>query len=282
MGGDNSTTTKSGLNSKPLGQAVDTIGTNLNTAMQSGVDPYTKPLYTGMSPTTQHGLAALGNAAEAGAPGLSRSFDWAQGVVGSGGYNPALSSAQSGIQQYLQESQQDAPGYARVRQDVADDTLGGVNASFLTDGRFGSSVHTDQATRSLGGVLANMDMANNENRLNRMLGGNQALAGIGQTAMGNAAGAAAATPGLYQSLLMPGQAQIGAGQIRDADALAARQADADLFDRTQNKDWNSLARASGILSGTAGSAGQTTTQSQNTPWWQPGGSTLLGGLSLFG
>lgn len=281
MGGDNSTTTKSGLNSKPLGQAVDTIGTNLNTAMKSGVDPYAKSLYPGMSDLTQAGIGRTNTAAWRGQGGLNDAYGWAQGVVGSGGYNDALTSAQGGVQDYLRESQADAPGYARVRQDVADDTLGGVNASFLTDGRFGSGVHTDTATRSLGGVLANMDMTNNENRLARMLGGNQALAGIGQTAMGNAAGAASAMPGLFQGTLLPGQAQIGLGQIKDADALAKRQADADLFDRTKNADWNSLARASGILSGTAGAGGQTTTQSQNVPWWQKAATVGGGLLNMF-
>lgn len=281
MGGDNSTTTKSGLNSKPLGQAVDTIGTNLNTAMKDGLNVFDKPIHAGLSAQTQQGIGNIMSSSQAGAGGLNNAYGWAQGVVGSGGYNPALQSAQGGIQQYLQESQADAPGYARVRQDVADDTLGGVNSSFLTDGRFGSSVHTDQATRSLGGVLANMDMANNENRLARMLGGNQALAGIGQTAMGNAAGAASAIPGLYGATLMPGQAQIGAGQILDADQQAGLQAHADLFDRTNNNDWNSLARATQILGGTAPAAGTTTTNTQNVPWWQKAATVGGGLLSMF-
>ena len=62
--------------------------------------------------------------------------------------------------------------------------------------------------------------------------------------------------------------QIGAAQ--DADSLAGRLADYDLFTRTNDADWEAISRASSILSGTAGASGSTTTN--NIPWW----SALLG------
>jgi hypothetical protein len=75
--------------------------------------------------------------------------------------------------------------------------------------------------------------------------------GMGQTALGNQQGAI----GLL--------GQIGASQ--DADSLARRMADADLFDKTQNRDWNTLGRATSVLGGNATASGSTT--SNTIPWW---------------
>jgi hypothetical protein len=102
------------------------------------------------------------------------------------------------------------------------------------------------------------------------LGGQGATAGaqfgMGQNALGNQQGAI----GLM--------GQIGASQ--DADSLAKRMADADLFDRTKNADWNTLGRATSILGGNSTASGSTT--SNSVPWW----AALLGGAatgaSIFG
>jgi hypothetical protein len=214
------------------------------------------------------------------------------------------------------------PGYARMRESALNDALTGVASSFLTDGRFGSSVMGDAAGEAATETLAGLDYQNYMNdiarqeralgaieglrqqgfqnqfnalgasdnarlaqlgarsgALNSQLGAAGMASGIGQAAMGNAAGAAASLPGFYQAGLMPGQAMLAAGQVKDADMLATRQGAADLFDRTQNAGWNTLARASQVLAGTAPSAGQTTTQTQQQPWWQAPlqiGGTLAG------
>jgi hypothetical protein len=269
-GGGTETTTQT---SGPTNPMVDSTTTKLLSGLQGQVDKGTavfdKSLYPGMSGTTTGGIGSLTSAASAGAPGLNNAYGWANGVVNSGGYNPALTSAQTGVQDFLRESRADAPGYAAVRRGVADDTLRDVGSSFLTDGRFGSSVMGESAGEGLGKVLGAMDMQNYENRLGRMLDGNQALAGIGQTAMGNAAGAASAVPSLYGATLMPGQTQIAAGQLLDADALAARQGEDDLFRRQNDSGWSTLGQATSILAGNAGAGTQQQTQTQPTaPWWQ--------------
>jgi hypothetical protein len=90
--------------------------------------------------------------------------------------------------------------------------------------------------------------------------------GMGQTALGNQQGAI----GLL--------GQVGAS--RDADSLARRMADADLFDKTKNRDWNTLGRASSLLGINQSASGSTT--SNSVPWW----AALLGGAatgaSIFG
>lgn len=258
----------------PNNPAVDATTTKLLGNLQGQIDKgssvFGQSLYPGISGQTQQGINSLVSASgQTG--GLNTANSWAQGVANSGGYNPALSGAQSGIQQYLQESQADAPGYAAMRAKAGEDTLTGVNSLFTSSGRFGSGSHVGNATESLGNVYAQMDAQNYESRLGRMLGGNQALAGVGQTAMTNAAGAAGMLPGLYQAGLVPGQTQLAAGQIMDADALARRQGEADLFERQNNRGWNDLGRASSILAGTAGASGSTTTENKPVaPWWQTG------------
>lgn len=259
---------ESALSSPEMKAAASTIGSQLNTQLRSGVKPYNQPLYTGLSSTTRAGVNSLAESANAGAGGLGDAFGWANGVVNNGGYNDALRGAQSGVQGYLAESQADAPGYAAMRARVADDAGAMANATFTNSGRFGGGTHREGLGEGIGNALAGMDMQNYENRLGRMLGGNQALAGIGQTAMGNAGGAASSMPGLFSGTLLPGQAHLAAGQILDADTLATRQDDARRFDETQNAGWNTLQRGSSIFAGTAPVSGTTKTESQ--PWWKVG------------
>jgi hypothetical protein len=318
---------------------TDLLG-RLRTQVGRGTAVFNHSLYPGMSDLTREGVGTLTRAARAGGGGLNDAYGWAQdtvesggynpalrnaqgsyqnmvnsggynpalrtaqnayqGTINSGGYNPALRSAQSGVQQYLRESQADAPGYAALRAKAGQDTLRDINALTTASGRFGSGSHIGKATEELGNVYAGMDMQNYENRLGRMLGGNQALAGIGQTAMGNmsgataglagvgqnamgnlagatsglagvgqtamsnAAGAAGMIPGLFDATLQPGRTQIQAGQMYDADALARRQAENDLFRRRNDAGWTTLERASGILNGNAGAGGD----QPDAPWWQ--------------
>lgn len=268
-------TTTSGATNPFVDSTVSRVLEGLQNEMGNGTAVFNKPLYTGLSGTTRAGLQNIGTAADAGAGGLGDAFNWARGTVNSGGYNPALSSAQSGIEGYLRESQADAPGYATLRAGVADDTMSGINEAFNASGRFGGGSNVESASKGLGSALAGLDYQNYGDRLSRQLGGNQALAGIGQTAMGNAAGASAAMPSLFSGTLMPGQAQVGAGAIMEADALASRQAENDLFRRQNDSMWDTLGRSTSILAGNAGASGQTqTTTTPTAPWWQTGVSLL--------
>jgi hypothetical protein len=132
-----------------------------------------------------------------------------------------------------------------VRSRLMNDATTAVNSSYLTDGRFGSSGMQQDSADAVVGALAPFDYSR-QNTAAQMM------------------------PQLYQASQLPATAQLTAGQITDADALATRQGDADLFDRTNNAGWNTLARGTQILSGTAPSAGMTgtTTQSTQVPWWQ--------------
>jgi hypothetical protein len=118
------------------------------------------------------------------------------------------------------------------------------------------------------GALAGQAGAANSQFANRAgaLAGQGATAGaqfgMGQTALGNQQGAI----GLL--------GQIGAS--KDADSLAGRLADADLFDKTKNANWNTLGRASSLLGINQSASGSTT--SNSVPWW----AAALGGAATVG
>lgn len=272
-GGSNTTTQTTGSTNPEVDKTVSKLLGGLGTQFDRGTAVFDKSLYGGMSDTTKGGIGSLTARAGEGQQGLDTAFGWAQGAVNNGGYNAALTGAQGEVLDYLKSSRSNAPGYAALRQKGIDDALTGVGSSFLTDGRFGSSVMGEAAGEAAADTALGFDYQNYTDRLNRQLQGSQALAGIGQTAMGNAGAAAAALPGFATARLQPAQMQIAAGQMLDADTQARLQGENDLFRRTNDAGWSTLGQASSILNGTAGASGQqTSTTSPQAPWWQ----TILG------
>lgn len=240
MGGQttNTTTSTSGMNNAALNNAVSTIGNQLNTQLGKGSAVFNQSLYPGLSTQTQGAANSL--------------------------YNNPLNSQYSGaIGDTMGEMSAIAagdrfgsndPSYALMRQNLMDDAVKSVGTQFTTSGRFGGGSYIKDATKSAFDAAAGLDVANRQSDIARQQFATQAL------------------PGLYSASSLPAQAQLQAGQIYDADALARRNAEADLFDRTNNAGWNTLQRGASILAGTAPSAGTTTTntQSQQVPWWQTG------------
>jgi hypothetical protein len=211
---------------------------------------------------------------------------------------------------------QSAPGYATLRAKLQNDTATGIYSDFNNSGLFGSDVNMKSAGEGIGNALAGLDYGNYQNSVNnkyRSLDSQRGIFGdvfgMGQQGVGNQFGALAGQAGTANSIFgnqtaaLGGQGatagqQFGMGQTaldnqqgaigmlgqigasQDADSLASRMADADLFDRTKNADWNTLGRATSILGGNATAGGSTT--SNTVPWW----AALLGGAatgaSIFG
>jgi hypothetical protein len=206
--------------------------------------------------------------------------------------------------------------YKQLRQGVVDDTLSNLGSQFTASGRFGGGSYVDTASEGLGDALAGLDYNNMQNNINnqyRSLDSQRGIFGdqfgMGQQGVGNQFGALAGQAGTANSIFgnqtaaLGGQGatagqQFGMGQTalgnqqgaigllgqigasQDADSLAKRMADADLFDKTKNTDWNTLGRATSILGGNSTASGSTT--SNSVPWW----AALLGGAatgaSIFG
>lgn len=315
------------------------LGTSLITAAEQefnkGAKPYNNPLYAGLSDTTKQGVNQTVAAANAAQPGLQNAYNWNNQFLQGGGWGQGQQDAMATVgnvgnqfgqiandgfgamaasardpslteQQLMgvatgQAMGQNAPGYAELRQNLADDTMGAINSGYLSGGRFGSSVHAESAGKGLSNALANLDYTNYQNDIARQeralssieaqrqqgfqnqynalgaqvgaLGAQQGAAqsqfGMGQQNVANQQQAAAAMPGFAQALLMPGQATTAAGQVLDADAQASRIADYDLWTRQNEARTNQIAQYASILQGMQGAPG---TQ-QQTPWWQ----SLLGG-----
>lgn len=230
-GGTQQTSSSTSSNSPQVSALTNQLAGGLSNLVSQGSSVYGQPLYTGLGATTQAGIGNLTKAAN------------------NQNYGANLNSTMNEFGQIAAGNRfgQNAPGYADLRQNTIDDTLQATNGAFNASGRFGGGSNVLAANKGVGQAIAGLDYGNYQNDIQRQ----QA--------------AAAALPGLFSASLAPGQAQIAAGSITDADALARRQAEAQLYDQTQNKSWNDYARASSILAGTAGAAGQTTTNTQPAP-----------------
>lgn len=157
--------------------------------------------------------------------GAAANPDYARGVAGS---TRELADIASGNRFGM-----DDPGYAALRQGALDDAMTGVGSSFLTDGRFGSSVMGDAAGKAATQTLAGLDYANHQADQQRQM---QAISAL---------------PGAFAAGQAPGSVQASVGQ------------------QQQQAPWWNLGQASSILAGTSGAGGTTSTMTQPaTPWWQ--------------
>lgn len=239
-GGTQQTTSSTTSNSPQVTALTNNLADRLQSQLAQGSQVYGNPLYTGLSSTTTGGVNAIAGAAN------------------NNGYSNGIRSTIDEFGQIAAGNRMgmNDPGYASLRQNAIDDTLAATNASFNAGGRFAGGANVNAANRGVSNTIANLDYQNYQNDNARQLA------------------AANALPNLFAASLAPGQAQVAAGSILDADALARRTAEANLFDAQANRGWNDLARTSSILNGTAGAAGQTTTNTQPAP--NPF-QTLLGG-----
>ncbi len=149
------------------------------------------------------------------------------------------------------------PGYAVLRNKLQNDVLGATNSSFNNSGLFGSDSNQKAAASGLTEALGGLDYANYQNDIARQ----ERAAGM--------------MPGLYSASQQPAQTKLGVGQIQDADAQAALMAEADLFDRTKNADYNRFRQLLGDFTGSQQNAGM----QEETPWWQ---SLLSGAIGIGG
>lgn len=228
-GGGTETATESTAPNNPM---VDSTTTKLLSGLQAQYDKgssvYTQSLQPGAGKTTQNAWASTLSAAN----------------------NPAYSAAMGDMikQQGAIATGQNIsdPTFDKVRSGAIDDSILAGNSSYLTDGRFGSTIHGGAIGEGVGKAVAGLDYGRQQQAIQNL-------------------------PGLYQASLAPSGIMGAVGAEQDANALRLRQGEADLFDRTTNAKWNDLSRATSILSGNAGASGSTTTSTTPTaPWWQTG------------
>jgi hypothetical protein len=258
--GNVTTSSESTAPSNPNVQpAVSKLLQGLQSQYDAGVPVYQKSLYPGVSDTT--------NSAWAQGTGVASS------LIGSGGFNGTQTGAMStlrgldaGYGGLSDAYSQDAPGYSTLRSNLMDDAVKNVGSAFTSSGRFGGGSYVDTATKSAVDAVAPLDYTNFQNDINNRYRSLDSRAGLGQTIFG-----------MGQQGIANQNAAVSAlgaiGSARDADMLAARQGENDLFRRNADAGWERLARSSAILGGTAPYGGQES--SQSVPWW----AALGGGLA---
>lgn len=244
-GGSNKTTTKTGSSSATATSVTNDLLGRLQTQVGKGTPVFNQSLYPGVGSTTKGSWASALNAASNPA--------YANGVNGAiSDFGNIASGGAFGT---------DDPGYAALRAGLADDVSTNVNSTLQGSGRFGSGSHADTLTRELTQQLGGLDYQNYQNDIARQ------------------ERAATMLPQLFGAAQLPSSIQGAVGSAQDADALATRQGQNDLFRRQNDAGWETLARASGILGGTAPTAGKTeTVETPQTPWWQ---SAIGIGLGLL-
>lgn len=298
-------------NSPLVRKTSDTLLRGLMDTYKGGVDVYNKPLYTAPSDATRGAWTAgtnfgnsvvsangYGSGQQAAQNSLGGVFSGFGGVADNNGLTGAQANAMSGNAglgaKYAglgTAYDQNAPGYQTLRNKLRDDTATGIYNDFNNSGLFGSDNNLETAGEGIATALAGLDYGNYQNNINNQYRSLDAQRGIfgdtfnmGQTGVGNTlaglsgqAGVAGQQFGMGQQALTNEQNAVGLlgqiGSAQDANNLASRMADYDLFTRKHDADWEALARASSILGGTAGAAGSTTTNS--VPWW----AALLGGAA---
>lgn len=247
-GGTETTTTSSAPSNPDVNPTLSKVLKGVQGQVDSGYKVFDQSLNPGAGATTQNAWGSMLSA--------SKNPDYAKGIAGA---TSDFADIAAGNRFGMND-----PGYATMRQGALDDAMTGVGSSFLTDGRFGSSVMGDAAGKAATQTLAGLDYQNFQNDQSRQMSAAQML------------------PGLYSAGMAPAGVEASIGAQQDANAFAMRNAENDLFRRQNDAGWTSLGNASSILSGTAGTGGQTqSTTSPTTPWWQSALGLGIGAAGAF-
>lgn len=128
-GGTETSTQTSGLSNPAMNAAATTIGNQLNSALQTGVKPFTGSLVPELSSQTQQGIGGLAN--------NPNNADFSRGI---GNTIDEFSAIASGQRMGAGDA-----GWNAAR----DRALTDVGAMFTTSGRFGSGSHAERAVEGL-------------------------------------------------------------------------------------------------------------------------------------
>lgn len=272
--------------------------------------------YAGLGNITNSGINSIQNNAQNGVQNLAGANSALGGIInGSTAIDPSMwqsiyNTAMNGndpASGYLDETARgDFLGGANpylntLYQGAADDIENRTKSLFSGMGRYGSEVHQDALTDSLGQTYAGIYAPAYENERNRMLQaagmlGNQQTAnlGIATGAAGGLSGvegqninnrmaAAGMIPGLEAASYLPGQMLLQAGQLKDEAAQGQLNADlmAQMFN--QQAPMDALSWYQNLISGAGGGYGTATTSEPYRPGLKFLGAltSILGGLGGF-
>lgn len=212
-----------------------------------GAMPYTESTVVPWDAKTVQGQNIITNAANANSNGAGTSGMY-QGIINSGGYNPAQLAALKNTQDVANSSFNinEDPGFAQVVRQATDSVNGNSSAA----GRYGSG--TNQ--QLLGNTIGDLGARQYQAWQSRKDAANSNLFNMGQTGVGNLGTA-------YTGLQAPAQDLMKVGGMNEDLATRNINDRLRIYNEWNNKPWENLARLNGIASG-AGQLGSTSTTSQ--------------------
>lgn len=204
---------------------------------------------------TVQGQNIITNAANANSGGKGTSAQY-QGVINSGGYNPAQLTALQNTKDLANSTfnVDNNPAFRNVLQQATDSATNAVNGNASAAGRYGSGTNQQLLGTTVGNVAGQLTNNEYQNWQNRRDAANSNLFNMGQTGFGNLGTA-------YSGLQAPANDLMKVGAMNEDLATRNINDQLRMFDSYNNKPWENLARLNGIASG-AGQLGGTSTQSQ--------------------
>ena len=213
-----------------------------------------------------------------GSDGLAGQY---QGIIGSGGFNAPQQTAISNLTQTATNPFDITadPAYMRMRGAVADDVQNRVNENASSAGRYGSGMHTNAMTKTLGDTLAGMDTQQLTAMQGRQDAATQNLFNAGQQGQSNLGSA-------YQGMQAPAQDLMNLGSMEEDLAARLKNDEINKFNANQTSQWDNLARLNAIASGAGAlggsSSGTTTAQAPGQNPWATGLGYASGIGSILG
>lgn len=245
--GTTSTTSSTASSDPKVKSTLDQLLGGAQAAYSAG------PTYTAPGATTVAGQNA--SLAAAGNPGFTTGLNSAYGatdnLLNSGGLTAGQSGNLSDTNNLatLYGQMANDPGSTQAGKNLINDVTTSTNSAFNNSGLFGSDNNQTALSKGLTEGLGNLQQSYLGSQ-----GSTLASAfGMGQQGTANQSALAQLLPTLYQSGQLPGGTQQAVGSAQDTSSQNAA-----------NKNLTLLSQLSGILQGTAPSAGTTTTATQPT------------------
>lgn len=243
------------------------IGGQVNT--MSNVVPFANQTTAGMN-----NIQGLANQGMANNP-FTGALNMYQNTIANGGMSPQQTEAMGYLKPYAsgQMAGMNSPAFQSVVQQGQNAISDRVNESASGMGRYGSGAHQQLLSREIGDftnrALAGQMNADQDRQL-------QAISGLfsgGNQGIQNAMAAGQYLPGAYDAQFNPARASMGIGSMYEDLARRTLDDRNRIFDETQNRPWENLARANAIFSGGGSLGGSTSGYSQG-----PSPSPLVSGI----
>lgn len=275
-GSKSQTTVQSNEPYKPAQPLLNSSIKGAQDLMKGGIG---QQVYTGstvipFAQQTSQGMGAIQNQANAAlAPGGYASQ--MGNIMQAGGFNQPQQTALQGIQNTATGSFDinSNPAFQDVLRQSQDAARDAVNMNASSAGRYGSGVHQGVMGQTIGDLTSRMVGSEYNNWQNRRDAAQQNLFNAGQQGFQNMGTA-------FQNQQAPGQSLMDIGSMYEDLAGRLKNDELRIFNESQSKPWEQLARANAI----AGGAGQfgTSTNTAQMPGQNPFATGLGYASSLAG